>query len=77
VREIGDALLQLDELRFAVGSPPRAAVEDNQGRASGAGGVEVDDAPALIRKADVGEAIAQAGADRAKIQPGHQQCRHS
>src|SRR5262249_4841593 len=50
-------LLQLNELRFAIRSPPGAAIEHDQRRAAGAGRVQVDHGAGLIREADVREPL--------------------
>jgi hypothetical protein len=55
-------LLQLNELRFAIGSPPRAAIEDDERRPAGAGGVEIHNGAGLIRETDLREPLAYLGA---------------
>jgi hypothetical protein len=47
--KIRQTLLQLDELRFAVGSPPRTAVKDDHGPPTVAGLVQIDGLAVLVR----------------------------
>jgi hypothetical protein len=47
-REVGEAVLQLDELRLAERSPAGAAMEQHQGTATGAGLVQVDSLAMLV-----------------------------
>ncbi len=63
----GKHLLQLDQLRFAVGSPLGAPVENDDGLATGSRGVEVDRAPGLIRQHDIGKALAFVRPDLAEV----------
>jgi hypothetical protein len=60
-------VLQLDELRLAVGSPAGAAEEHDQSPSSRARGVQVDDGPALVGQPDVGERRAQSRANGSEI----------
>jgi hypothetical protein len=59
--EPGEDLLQLDQLRLAEGSPVRAAVEDDERLSLPARGVQVHRGAALVRQADVGEALSYEG----------------
>lgn len=61
--KLGSDTLQLDQLRLAVRSPARAAIEDDGRPTTMARGVQVNDAAALIWKADVGERLADLGTD--------------
>jgi hypothetical protein len=65
--EVGEAALQLDELRLAVGSPGGAAVEDDERPPIGAGSVQIDGAAVLIGQHDIGESIADGRTDAAEI----------
>jgi len=60
--------LQLDQLRLAIRSPPRASVEDDERPAGPARGMQVDRAAVLVGKDDVGEAFA--GLRRARCRSG-------
>jgi hypothetical protein len=68
-REVGQAALQLDELRFAEGSPAGAAMEHHQGAATGAGLVQIDALAMLVRYNDVGEAFPNGRADLVEVDP--------
>jgi hypothetical protein len=48
-REVGEAVLQLDELRFAEGSPAGAAMEHHQGTATSSDLVQIDGLAMLVR----------------------------
>lgn len=62
--ELAFDLLQLNELRFAVGSPGGAAVEDDERSAPGAPLVEPDQLALGIWQLEVGEDLAQGRADQ-------------
>jgi hypothetical protein len=47
-REVGQAALQLDELRFTEGSPAGAAMERHQGAAASSGLVQIDGLALLV-----------------------------
>lgn len=53
--------LQLDELRFAKGSPASTAIESNEGPVPLAGRVEINDRVRLIGQNDVGEPLSNLG----------------
>ena len=55
--KVRQTLLQLDELRFAVGSPPGAAVEDHQGTPTVPSLVQIDVLAVLVQQDDVRKAI--------------------
>jgi hypothetical protein len=57
-------LLQLDQLRHAVRSPDRGALEQDGGLPSGPIGVKVDLLPALIEQDEVGQPLPDGGAGR-------------
>jgi hypothetical protein len=63
------AALQLNELRFAEWSPPRAAVEYYQGTTARACGMKIDDLTVLVRQRDIGEAAFFFRTDSLKIVP--------
>ena len=65
--EVRQALLQLDELRFAVGSPPGAAVEDHQGTPTVPNLVQIDVPAVLVRQDDVREALPNRRADCGEV----------
>lgn len=67
-RQLGLDLLQLDELRFAEGSPLGAAVEHDHGPPAGPRRVEVDVPARLVRQPDVRETLADLGPDRGKLE---------
>ena len=48
--EIGEAALQLNELRLAEGSPGGAAMKDQQGPAASAGLVQIERLPILVKQ---------------------------
>ena len=60
-RQLLGMLLQLDQLRHAVGSPDRGALEHDGGLASGPVGVEVDRLAALVGQDEVGQPLADGG----------------
>jgi hypothetical protein len=47
-REVGQAALQLDELRFTEGSPAGAAMEHHEGAATGTGLVKINGLAMLV-----------------------------
>lgn len=53
--------LQLDQLRFAIRSPPGASVEHDDRPSHAARGMQVDDGAVLIGKPDIGKAVADPG----------------
>jgi len=75
-REVGQAPLQLDELRLAEGSPTGAAVEHHQGPPGATRLMEIHGLAMLIRQEDVGEALPNRGADPAKINTEVRDGRH-
>ena len=56
-REVGGDPLQLDQLRLAVRSPLRAAIEDDDGGPASAGAMDVHRLPVLIGQPHVGERL--------------------
>ena len=74
--EVGQAPLQLDELRLAEGSPTGAAVEHHQGPPGATHLMEIYGMAMLIRQEDVGEALPNRGADPAKINAEVRDGRH-
>ena len=65
--KVRQALLQLDELRFAVGSPPGSAMKDHQGTPAVPSPVQIDVPAMLVRQDDVGEALPNRRADRGEV----------
>jgi hypothetical protein len=71
--EVRGARLQLDELRFAVRSPARAAVKNDQRFPATSDVVQVDRFSPLILQNDVQKATANRRADAAEIEIGDRQ----
>jgi len=74
--EVRQAFLQLDELRFAVGSPPGTAVEDHQGAPTVPNLVEIDVSAVLVRQDDVGKALPDRRADCSEVDTELELSRH-
>ncbi len=69
--ELGERSLQLDQLRLAVRSPDRAAVQDDDRATPTAPGVQIDDRAALVGQPHVGERIADLRHAVAIVELGH------
>ena len=65
-------LLQFNELRFAIWSPSRASVEDDDCTPAIAPALQTDGPPLGIRKLEVRKLVAEGGADLAVVQLGHE-----
>jgi hypothetical protein len=74
--EVRQAFLQLDELRFAVGSPAGTAVKDHQGAATVPSLVEIDVSAVLVGQDDVGKALPDRRADRGEVDTELELSRH-
>lgn len=65
--KVRQALLQLNELRFAVWSPPRTAVKDHQGTPTVPSLVQIDVPAMLVWQDDVWEALPNRRAHRGEV----------
>jgi hypothetical protein len=65
--KIRQALLQLDELRFAEGSPPGTAVKDHQRTPTIASLMQIDALTVLVGQDDVREALPNRWANRGEV----------
>jgi hypothetical protein len=65
--KVWQTLLQLDELRFAEGSPPGAAVKDHQCTPTMAGLVEIDALTMLVRQHDIRKALSHRRANLGEV----------
>ncbi len=69
-REVGEALLQLDELRLAERSPRRTAIEDDQRPPPGPRRMQIDGFAGLVRQHEVRESLPDRRADVGKVERG-------
>jgi hypothetical protein len=68
--EIGERLLQLDELGAAERSPPGAALKRDQGATTSPDVMQIHDVSVLIRQDDVGKALSERWTDLREVDLG-------